>query len=422
MSSYRAVLKGVSKRLGIRRRVVSVAVAIMALGAGLSASALAVTTDAVTPTTTTIVPTTIPVTTTVTTSTTTIPVSTTISTSTTTIPVSTTISTSTTTIPVTTTMSTPTTISMPTSTTTSTTTTTSATTTSATTPTPAPYSFRTLDNPKDPAFNQLLGIDNEGLIAGYFGSGANRHPNQGYLLRRPYDAGSYLDENFPHSAQTQVTGLNNLDVTVGFWADRMGDNFGFYAIRRHNFRTADFPGGSQGQTRVDQLLGVNDRDVAVGFYDDATGNAHGYTYRIREHRYEPVRIPGATSVTAAAINNLDDIVGFETERNGDVVGFLRQSDGTLIKLSYPGATQTEALGVNDGDEAVGAYTDGTGSGATTHGFVWRPGWGFKTVDDPNGIGTTTPNGVNDRGQLVGFYVDGAGNTEGMLATPQTFQP
>jgi hypothetical protein len=127
-------------------------------------------------------------------------------------------------------------------------------------------------------------------------------------------------------------------------------------------------------------------------------------------------------VTAAAINKPDDIAGFETERNGKIIGFLRMSDRNVIKLSYPGATQTQALGVNDGDEVVGAYTDGTGSGATMHGFVWRPGWGFRTVDDPKGIGTTTLNGVNDRGQLVGFYVDAAGQTDGMLATPRTVQP
>src|SRR5579875_1725868 len=46
------------------------------------------------------------------------------------------------------------------------------------------YSFATLDNAHDLTFNQLLGINNEGLIAGYFGSGtpANVHPNKGYTL------------------------------------------------------------------------------------------------------------------------------------------------------------------------------------------------------------------------------------------------
>ena len=76
-----------------------------------------------------------------------------------------------------------------------------------------------------------------------------------------------------------------------------------------------------------------------------------------------------------------------------------------------------ALGVNDRDEVVGTYTIGSGGTATMHGFTWKPGQGFSTVDDPQGIGTTTINGVNDAGNLVGFYVDGAGNTDGLLATP-----
>ena len=51
------------------------------------------------------------------------------------------------------------------------------------------YHFRTVDNARDLTFNQLLGVNNEGVIAGYFGSGAQGHPNQGYLLR---PNGSYL--------------------------------------------------------------------------------------------------------------------------------------------------------------------------------------------------------------------------------------
>jgi hypothetical protein len=78
---------------------------------------------------------------------------------------------------------------------------------------------------------------------------------------------------------------------------------------------------------------------------------------------------------------------------------------------------TQAFGVNDSDEVAGAYTTGSGSNTQTHGFTWRPGHGFQTVDDPHGIGTTLINGVNDHGDLVGFYTDSAGNTDGMLAQP-----
>src|SRR5581483_3988738 len=235
------------------------------------------------------------------------------------------------------------------------------------------YHFSMLNNGADPTFNQLLGINDDGVIAGYFGSGAQGHPNKGYELWTP---DTYRNENFPHSVQTQVTGLNNEGVTVGFWstmntASGANSNFGFYA-RNGRFHAVNFPTGDNASPQVDQLLGVNNHDDAVGFYNR----------------------------TSAKVD-----------------AFLRLSDGRFITLAVPGASMTQAFGVNDGDEVVGAYTTGSGDNAQAHGFVWRPGHGFVTVDDPHGIGATTINGVNDHGDLVGFYTDSAGNTDGMLATP-----
>src|SRR5690349_14085144 len=94
------------------------------------------------------------------------------------------------------------------------------------------YQFVTLNDNKDLTFNQLLGINPQGQIAGYFGSGAQDHPNKGYLLSPQggqYSQSGFKDTNFPNSAQTQVTGLNNNNNTeVGFWADQNGANFGWY--------------------------------------------------------------------------------------------------------------------------------------------------------------------------------------------------
>jgi hypothetical protein len=70
-----------------------------------------------------------------------------------------------------------------------------------------------------------------------------------------------------------------------------------------------------------------------------------------------------------------------------------------VRIWFPIRRQTpiQALGVNDNDEVVGDYTDGSGAGATTHGFTWTRTGGFSTVDDPfGGVGTTTINGLNKR--------------------------
>jgi hypothetical protein len=279
----------------------------------------------------------------------------------------------------------------------------------------ANYGFQTLDNHNDPTFNQLLGINQTGTIAGYFGSGMAGHPNKGYLLAND-GQGGYRNENFPGSQQTQVTGLNDTGITVGFWANAKGANFGFYRTQGGRFRTADYPTADQASPPVDQLLGVNDHGTAVGFYNDAKGNSHGYSYSITTHSYRRVTVPGATSVTAAAINAAGDVAGFETN-GGTAEGFLKRDDGRVITLSVPGSSMTQALGVNDGDVVVGVYQVGTGNSAMSHGFIWAPGFGFETVDDPNGVGATTVNGINDHGRLVGFYVDSSGNTHGFLATP-----
>jgi hypothetical protein len=289
------------------------------------------------------------------------------------------------------------------------------------------YRFHTIDNQKDLTFNQLLGINENGLIAGYFGSGMPMHPNQGYLLSVRHGQAHYRDENWPESIQTQVTGLNDNGVTVGFWstmnnagvngAAPVNDNRGFVNYRGL-FIDGDYPTDNPASPPADQMLGVNDHDIAVGFYTDGNGNNHAYTFNILRGEFSEVTPNGVTSPQGTGINNHGDIVGIGTS-NGQMVGFLLRRDGHVTVLSVPGSTMTQALGVNDHDEVVGVYGTGSDSTAETHGFVWTPRGGFQTqVDDPKGLGATTINGVNDRGQLVGFYADANNNTDGFLADPR----
>ena len=285
---------------------------------------------------------------------------------------------------------------------------------------PDTYAFKTVDDTADPTFNQLLGINNAGLVAGYSGSGAAGHPNKGYTVHT--NAAQFTAENFPGSVQTQVTGLNNRGVTVGFLshantADQANDNEGWYSLDGR-FHQVVFPTSHNATPPVDQLLGVNDSDIAVGFYTDAAGAGHGFRYDIDRHTFRTVAVTGATSTTATAIDNHGDVAGFYTGANGNQSGFLLGANGKLTSLNFPGATMTQALGVNNKGEVVGLYQTGTGDAAQTHGFTWTAKQAYLTVDDPSGAGGTTVNGVNDAGNLVGFYVDAQGDTHGMLATPQ----
>jgi hypothetical protein len=287
------------------------------------------------------------------------------------------------------------------------------------------YQFVTLNDKRDLTFNQILGINNDGIIAGYFGSGAAGHPNKGYVLVPPFSQHNFLNENFPGSVQTQVTGLNDRGVTVGFWstqntANMTNNNFGFY-WQNGRFHNVNFPTGDNARPPVNQLLGVNNSGIAVGFYTNGQGNNRGYEFSIRTHQFTRVLVPGAPSgvngpsLTAAAINNNGDVAGFYNKTASQEDGFLKLRSGRFITLVFPGATTTQALGVNDSDEVVGSYTTGSGNAAVTHGFVWHHGT-FTTVDIP-GASSTTINGVNDENDLVGFFTDAKGNTDGLLALP-----
>jgi hypothetical protein len=286
------------------------------------------------------------------------------------------------------------------------------------------WSFSKLNNSNDPTFNQLLGINNRGQIAGYFGSGAAGHPNKGYTLNLGQFS-SFTNENFPGGIQTQVIGVNDTGVSVGFYSTQntksmSNNNFGFYAWHGQ-FHSVNFPTRNMANPPVNQLLGVNDSDIAVGFYMGAKGQAHSYAYSIRSGWFHRIHIRGSVSTTASGINNRGWITGFYTGRGGVTRGFLLSPFGQVITLSVPGSSSTMAFGVNDSGEVAGTYMVGSGNNAKSFGFIWSRGFGFRTINDPHGSGATTLNGINDAGDLVGFFTDAKGNTDGLLVARGHFR-
>jgi hypothetical protein len=280
--------------------------------------------------------------------------------------------------------------------------------------------FRTINNPADPTFNNLQGINNRGVIDGFYGSGDPGHPNEGYLTTT--HGRVFTPMEFPNAGQTQANGLNDYGVVVGyFYPTNNGvpfDNqYGFYEMNGQ-FKAVNDPNTpthpNPGVLIENQVLGVNNGDIAVGFYNDAAGNSHGYTYNIHTGAFSAdINVPGAVSTVTAAINNGGRIAGFFTDAAGTTHGFLDRY-GHFTTVDAPGASETELLGINDHNVAVGMDV----VGGVTHGIIYNSATGaFTQLDDPNAAGFTLFNGINNRGDIVGFYTDAAGNTDGMLVTP-----
>jgi hypothetical protein len=288
------------------------------------------------------------------------------------------------------------------------------------------FSYVTINDPADktlqtPVFNQLLGINDAGVIAGYFGDGMIVN-NHGFT----WSNGNFTNENVPGTDQTQVVAINNTLTsgtygTAGFSViNSSGVNTGFTNVGG-TFTPVNGPGST-----FTQVLGLNDHGEAVGFFT-AGGVTSGFTYTLSSMTVMPLMVPAswnATSVTAAGINNSGLIVGFYTA-GGVTSGFI-DNGGKFSAPTDPFGTNPMFFGVNNLGQVVG--TD-TSSGGYSEGFVYNMNTNSWTlVFDPNsvktadgfGISGTTLNGINDQQQLVGFYADAAGNVDGLLVnlTPE----
>jgi hypothetical protein len=277
----------------------------------------------------------------------------------------------------------------------------------------ANFTFMTINNPADPTFNQLMGINNAGTICGSYGSGAPGHPMQGYCVTPPYAQANFVSENYPGSAQTQVVAIDNIGNTAGLWIDGANTNFGFIQWNGV-FTTYVNPKTKKGTTN--QLLALNDNGIAAGYYQDKNGVDHAYSLNQNSGVFTKVVPPNAAFAQATGIDNAGDVTGFLFTPSMNVLGWLLRK-GSFSSFSFPGATVTVPGEMNNKDQIVGSYADAAGH---VHGFLvshplTNPKW--DTIDQPDAVGGTTVNGINDLGELVGYYNDRAGNLDGFLATP-----
>jgi probable HAF family extracellular repeat protein len=274
------------------------------------------------------------------------------------------------------------------------------------------YTFQTIDNPAAPTFNQLLGINDSGVVVGYDGSGAEAaQPSQGLMASSPY--ATFTPQVVPGAVQTRVTGIDKAGATVGFTLDAAGNATGFVDMAGTPVAVLDPAAAST--PKVDELLGLSNRGVAVGFYNDAAGNSHAFKYLVDSKKFIDITPPGTpTSVVATGVNSKGHVSGYEV--NGAVTSSFVRTRSGFTPLMFAGSSDTRALGINRMNTVVGSYVDAAGA---THGFLATNALRhakWQTIDVPNATSTVV-NGINNLGQIVGFYTTADGATHGFLGTP-----
>lgn len=265
--------------------------------------------------------------------------------------------------------------------------------------------YLTLDNPKDPAFNELFSINDHDTLAGTWGLPWNPHGS--YRLNPPGAPGQYEVECYPGSKTTSLFGMNDNGASVGSYVSAMNVEHGYVHVQG---RWIAVPGATR-------LLGVNNNGVAVGVRVDGSGRSHPVRYNIAEGRLSPIPIPGRFwGVVASGINDNGDVAGIVLLTAGSATSGFLLKNGDIRLFSFGNHVETEVFGINNNDVLVGSFLTGRyGQGTVvTHGFIAAGRTGLMVrVDGPAAVETVIT-GVNDKNTFVGYYTDSIGWTHGVL--------
>ena len=135
-------------------------------------------------------------------------------------------------------------------------------------------------------------------------------------------------------------GINNHGLVVGFYLGNDDEVHGFLANAFASQNGAltgtaisdpvipSVPGEPGATFVFSQVLGINDRGIAVGYYGDSTTSQHGFFYNTATGTYTFLDDPDAafddgvevTQITG--INNFGAISGFYSDANGVFHGFV----------------------------------------------------------------------------------------------------
>jgi hypothetical protein len=158
----------------------------------------------------------------------------------------------------------------------------------------------------------------------------------------------------------------------------------------YKYAPLSFPGAP-----VTNVNGINNSNVIVGYYYDSQYFVHGFIYRAG--KFTAINFPGATMTEVLGINDNSDIVGtYQMPGTLNFHGFLRHN-GVFSKINDPSAKiGTMAFGINNSGTIVGTFDN-------EQGFVYQNGT-YRTLDAPQLSGEphqTQLNGISNPGVIVG---------------------
>jgi hypothetical protein len=182
--------------------------------------------------------------------------------------------------------------------------------------------FTNVNNPatgSGPAINQLLGVNDSNIAAGFYVDSAGVTHGYTYGIAGKTFSANIDDPNAGTASGqgTTAAAINNSGEIAGFYIAADGSVHGFTDVAGV-FTTID-PAGSQ----ATQLLGLNDNGLAVGTWIDSGGVMHGLLYNLATNTFQNIDDPnGIGSTTINGINDKNQLVGFYVNGMDNTIGLI----------------------------------------------------------------------------------------------------
>ena len=200
-----------------------------------------------------------------------------------------------------------------------------------------------------------------------------------------YASGTYTTIDYPGAVQTDISGINNLGMMVGFYIDTAGVYHGFI-YQNGTFTPFNDPNAGTKKGQGTQGSGINDFGTIVGGYIDGNNKLprlHGTRRLVHDPRWAEPEQTGWIITPTSSTTSVPSWVLY-TDPNLELHGFLYR-DGTYTTVNDPlagtgGSCKAQCSSVlTTLGWLTGDITTATGQ---SHGLIDIAGR-LTTVDNPN---------------------------------------
>ena len=122
------------------------------------------------------------------------------------------------------------------------------------------------------------GINNHGLVAGFYSTDGNL-TSHGFFYNTTTSAFTLAaDPSVPNFVFSQILGINDHNIAVGYYGDTSTSQFGFiYNLLTQHYTILSDPNAADiGGVSITQITGINNSGEITGFYIGADGISHGF--------------------------------------------------------------------------------------------------------------------------------------------------